>query len=145
MKLVRARVQNYKNILDTGEFTLGYVTCLVGKNQSGKSALLQALYRLNPVDDRLYRFDHVRDYPKSSVVAFTRRQVTGDASEYVVSAVFELDESDRLEIYNLLGTGSLPSDLIELTVHVDYNNNLFIDELPFDEDVVLDHFIDEFE
>jgi len=26
------------------------MTCLVGKNESGKSAILQALYKLNPVD-----------------------------------------------------------------------------------------------
>lgn len=38
MKLVSVRVQNYKCIEDSGEFTVSNLTCLAGKNESGKSA-----------------------------------------------------------------------------------------------------------
>ncbi|MGH7005286.1 MAG: AAA family ATPase, partial [Alphaproteobacteria bacterium] len=48
MKFARAEISNFQSVRDSGSFTLGDVTCLVGKNESGKTALLQALYRLNP-------------------------------------------------------------------------------------------------
>ena len=145
MKLVRARIRNYKNIIDSGSFTLEDVTCLVGRNQSGKSALLQALYRLNPVDDQRFRFDYVRDYPKRSVADYMRRTSAGEISDYVVTATFRLDHSDISAVENLLGHGSFPSDTVELTVHVDYNNTLHIEPLPIDENIVIDHFIDDIE
>ena len=61
MQLVDVRIKNYKCILDSETFTVDQMTCLVGKNESGKSAILQALYKLNPVDkediyDALYEY-----------------------------------------------------------------------------------------
>ena len=47
MRLLRARVLNYQSILDSGWVLLEPVTCLVGKNESGKTAFLQALQKLN--------------------------------------------------------------------------------------------------
>ena len=47
MKLTHVRVQKYKCVEDSGEFRVDQVTCLVGKNESGKSALLEAFYKLN--------------------------------------------------------------------------------------------------
>ena len=50
MRLVSARVRDYKSITDSGEVAVEEdVTCLVGKNESGKTAVLEALYRLNPI------------------------------------------------------------------------------------------------
>ncbi len=49
MKLKAVRVRMFRNILDSTEVKIeGKVTCLVGKNESGKSAFLNALWRLNP-------------------------------------------------------------------------------------------------
>lgn len=49
MKLKRVRIQMFRNILDSTEVEIEEkVTCLVGKNESGKTAFLQALFRLNP-------------------------------------------------------------------------------------------------
>jgi predicted ATP-dependent endonuclease of OLD family len=39
---------NFKSVEDSDEFSVGGVTCLVGKNEAGKTAILQALHRLNP-------------------------------------------------------------------------------------------------
>ena len=50
MLLIDVRIKNYKCILDSETFSIDQLTCLVGKNESGKSAILQALYKLNPVD-----------------------------------------------------------------------------------------------
>ena len=49
MKLKSVHVRMFRNILDSTEVLIeDKVTCLVGKNESGKSAFLNALWRLNP-------------------------------------------------------------------------------------------------
>ena len=49
MRLTRARVINYKSIDDSGWVNLEDVTALVGKNESGKTAFLQALRKLRSI------------------------------------------------------------------------------------------------
>ena len=46
MRLLKIRVQNFRCVEDSQEFSLSDVTCLVGKNESGKTALLKALHKL---------------------------------------------------------------------------------------------------
>lgn len=49
MKLKSARIRMFRNILDSTDVEIDEkVTCLVGKNESGKTAFLQSLFRLNP-------------------------------------------------------------------------------------------------
>src|SRR5581483_1724121 len=49
MKLKAVRVRMFRNILDSTEVAIeDKVTCLVGKNESGKSAFLNALWRVKP-------------------------------------------------------------------------------------------------
>ena len=49
MKLTSVRIRMFRNILDSTEVKIEEkVTCLVGKNESGKSAFLNALWRLKP-------------------------------------------------------------------------------------------------
>ena len=63
MLLIDVRIKNYKCILDSETFSIDQLTCLVGKNESGKSAILQALYKLNPVDKE-DTYDALYEYPK---------------------------------------------------------------------------------
>ena len=48
MILKSIRLRDFKCIEDSEEFEIGRVTCLVGKNEAGKTALMEALYKLNP-------------------------------------------------------------------------------------------------
>lgn len=65
MKLIKARVQNYRSIRDTGEFQVeSDKTILVGPNEAGKSAILQALQQLHRPDG-IKPFDQLRDYPRA--------------------------------------------------------------------------------
>jgi predicted ATP-dependent endonuclease of OLD family len=41
MKLAKAQITNYRCVDDSGEFSLNQTTCLVGKNESGKTTLLR--------------------------------------------------------------------------------------------------------
>lgn len=55
MKLRQFRVRGFRCIHDTGAVTVSHATTLIGKNESGKTAILVALTHLNkdqPFDDR---------------------------------------------------------------------------------------------
>jgi len=69
MFLKAAHVRQYKSVTDSGpvEFERE-VSCLVGKNESGKTAFLEALYRLNPLPTgHPQGFDGLRDYPRRTL------------------------------------------------------------------------------
>lgn len=70
MQLVALRVTNYKSVDDSGEFTIADLTCLAGKNESGKTALLQALRRLRPVEAREASFNKTMEYPRRRMQDF---------------------------------------------------------------------------
>ena len=63
MKLTKVRIQNFQCIHDSTEFDVDDITCLVGKNESGKTAILKALHGFNPMNSAAsYSRD---DYPVS--------------------------------------------------------------------------------
>jgi ABC-type branched-subunit amino acid transport system ATPase component len=64
MKLQKARITNFRSVEDSGEFTVGQVLCLVGKNEAGKTALEQAIAGLNPHPSTPIQYDKERDYPR---------------------------------------------------------------------------------
>ena len=68
MKLRQFQVREFKSVWDSGPVNVdAKVTCLVGKNEAGKTALLQALYRTNPIISTDAHFDETYDYPKREV------------------------------------------------------------------------------
>jgi AAA15 family ATPase/GTPase len=67
MKLTRVQVREFKSVRDSNSFDVGNVTCLVGKNEAGKTAILEALYRLNPIVASRAKFDVTEDYPRADV------------------------------------------------------------------------------
>lgn len=140
MKLISARVTNYKNIIDSGEFTLDDVTCLVGKNQSGKSTLLQALYRLNPVEAGLHQFNYESDYPKAQASEYNKGMDCDDRThDIVVAGRFKLDDGDLAAIASELGENSLVSDNQEVVISVDYSGSRTWHGLFFDDLHVMSH------
>ena len=56
VKLRNVQVTKYKCVEDSGPWRVDQVTTLVGKNEAGKSAILEALYKLNPVEDDASNF-----------------------------------------------------------------------------------------
>lgn len=67
MKLKEVRVREFRSIWDSNPFKIDRVACLVGKNEAGKTAILQALYRLNPIVESDGNFDVTDDYPRAEV------------------------------------------------------------------------------
>jgi predicted ATPase len=63
MRLRSVRVKDFRCIEDTGEFHVDDVTCLVGKNESGKTTILAALEKLNAATADRGEFTKL-DYPR---------------------------------------------------------------------------------
>lgn len=98
MRLIAARVQNYRSIRDTGWFDVeNDKTILVGPNEAGKTAVLEALQRVHAPDD-VAGFDPLRDYPRklyNEDIQSGRR----DPSQIPVATVrFRLDSHDLAEL-----------------------------------------------
>jgi predicted ATPase/energy-coupling factor transporter ATP-binding protein EcfA2 len=99
MRLVSARIQKYRSIRDTGWFDVEHgKTILVGSNEAGKTALLQALQQINPPEG-IAGFVPLRDYPRSEYNDITTGKVE-PADVKTVAAKFALDEDDLASLPN---------------------------------------------
>ena len=101
MRLTKARVQNFRSIDDSGEFAISDLTCLVGKNEAGKTALLQALLGINSVSK--FTYNKVRDYPRRYLNRYDERHPTGVS--LVVTTDWQLSASDRALLVKRFGAG----------------------------------------
>ncbi len=72
MQLTNAQVFKYKSIEDSSKVEIDpHVTVLVGVNEAGKSAFLEALNKSRPVVSGP-KFDYVADYPRRELVLYER-------------------------------------------------------------------------
>jgi predicted ATPase len=104
MRLTHVTVTNFKSVEDSGEFSIGDVTCLVGKNEAGKTALLQALHHLNP-DNGESVFDIDSSYPRRFLSEFGERHPDGAA--VVLKTVWQLSENEVTSLKEILGLKGL--------------------------------------
>lgn len=122
MKLASVRIESFRNFLDSTEFQIQPdVTCLVGKNESGKTAALNALWRLNPHVPA--PFDSLRQYPK-----WLEKQdrKSGRLDEvFPIAATFTLTENEVSRLNQRFGDGVLPSRTV--TFSRGYDNELTLD------------------
>src|SRR6267378_205898 len=144
MFLQRVRVTKYRSIRDSGWFDVEKgKTILIGPNEAGKTALLEAIQRINP-PLATRGFDPLRDYPLSEFDEISSGKIfPGDVT--VVEAHFGLDPEDKEALepefreceyvvgrkldndfwQNLVGAppvtkfGDLKKDLARLCAHVD--------------------------
>jgi AAA ATPase-like protein len=116
MKLRTVRVREFKSIWDSNAFEVDKVACLVGKNESGKTAVLQALYRLNPIVDDEGNFDVTDDYPRSEVEDYQQDVESGRRKDaIVVEATFELEAAELDAIREGYGDGVLADPKVVLS------------------------------
>jgi predicted ATP-dependent endonuclease of OLD family len=118
MILKTVRFQNFKCIDDSTEFSLGPVTCLVGKNEAGKSATLQALYKLNPVEDDRSKFNELEEYPRKGLSDYEDIKEKSPAN--VLTTVWELEDKDISLIQKRFGIDFLRTKSV--TIKKGYNN-----------------------
>ena len=122
MILKDVRIRDYRSIENSGEVPVDLdVTCLVGKNESGKTAFLQSLHLLNPLNpiNGKTTFDEVMDYPSRKSAAYKKTREASPAT--VVRARFELEEPESAKVRADLGPDAL-TDLY-VTVSAGYSGS----------------------
>ena len=117
MRLISVRVQNYKSVEDSTEFAIDEVTCLVGKNEAGKTAILRALEKLNPVDTSAAEFRE-EDYPRRRLATYKQREDRTPAE--VLTTRWELDDEDLHLLAQHLGPDGVTSS--EVVISKGYDN-----------------------
>lgn len=138
MKLVKVRIKEFQCIRDSKEFSTEDITCFVGKNESGKTAILQALYKLNPVIAEHGDFDPDSDYPRLNYSKFAQ---DNDAIP-VIEAIFELEKCDTDILGAMFGKHSLAINNKEVELTKGYDNDVKICGIEIDEVLVLKHLIE---
>jgi energy-coupling factor transporter ATP-binding protein EcfA2 len=101
MRLLKVRVQDFRCVEDSDEFSLADVTCLVGKNESGKTALLKALHKLSPDEASKEKFEPAKDYPRRK----WRPDSPIPTNPPAVTTTWGLDDDDMAALEKQFGTG----------------------------------------
>ena len=148
MKVDYVRIQNFRSIIDSGNFYLdNNMTVLAGKNESGKSTILKALetfssggFSEEDFCETFYHggFEHLREMPEISVfLKFTYKEVCEKfLSEEQLSEIpfvesFDLHITKRLDRSGKLDIqvkGTLINVIFKNRfnqIHDDFNNFLF--------------------
>lgn len=135
MKLTRARVTDYRSIDDSGWVDIDEVTCLVGKNESGKTTFLSALKRLNHVDVASGDFD-LKDYPRKGYVQY--RRIHKKTPAVVVRVEFRLDADEIRQIEAEYGPGIIRHPVV--VASKDYSNTRMWD-MEVNEEALVRHLV----
>lgn len=114
-KLTKFRVQNFRSIEDSGWIDAENVTCLVGTNESGKTNLLLALWKLNPANNE--PIAPLIDYPRKKYHNYSSTK----GEEIFISAQFDFDSSVAEKLSQT--TGWHQSLVKEIVVSRKYNGD----------------------
>jgi energy-coupling factor transporter ATP-binding protein EcfA2 len=116
MLLSSFHVRDFQSVRDSNRIDTRDITCLVGKNEAGKTALLRALYRLNPINEKDSAYDVTDDYPRADVTEYEQAIREGQRKHaVVVTAVFTLEPEELAPIEDEFGRGVLPTPAVTLT------------------------------
>ena len=95
MRLTQTRVINYRSIDDSSWVRVDDVTALVGKNESGKTAFLHAIRKINSISGEEDTFT-IRDYPRKGYIKY--KKIHDQNPCEVAQAEFELNAEEISEI-----------------------------------------------
>ena len=97
MRMVKARIKNYRSIRDTGWFDIEKMkTILVGPNEAGKTAICMALQQINPPEGN-DKLKPLRDFPRSAYNDINTGQIDINSTP-VVQAHFSLEPEDKADL-----------------------------------------------
>ena len=135
MKLIKAQVKNFQNILDSDEFEIDEINCLVGKNESGKTALLKALYHSNPIVGSDNNFNIADNYPINK---------DKNSNDTVTKLTYRLDPADIEAVENFMGCKIFKQEQPTLIVEKKYSGAFSDIKLDIDIDSISEHIVDSF-
>lgn len=139
MRVTKAQIMKYKSVTDSGEFVVDdRLTALVGKNEAGKSAVLEAIYRFKPLPSgHISTFEPLRDYPRSSY----SRDKTRISSVEPIGLTFALDPDDIAAVEAQLGKDSVIAT--DVTISRRYGSTVqYWKPLLLNEAKVIGHLVD---
>ncbi len=116
MQLVKVTVHKYKSFITEQSFEVEQaVTRIVGKNESGKTALLEVIAKTNyfEADNKEFKFDKTLDYPRGTLTKVS------DQNPEAVSCDYILFDTELATIEAALGKGVLASKCFSRTVKYD--------------------------
>lgn len=131
MKLAKIQVRNFRSIDDSEVFEIGDLTCLVGKNEAGKTAILRAIHGIRPIDK--FTYDKTRDYPRRYLSKFDERHADGES--LVAKAWWTLDAGDVSDVEAVLGSGVFAGGEVVVMSYIGRNENKWV--VPIDAKVCL--------
>ena len=106
MKVTKFRVENFRNIDDSGWIPTEQVTAFVGRNESGKTTLLKALHKFNPATPE--PVNPQRDFPRDRYTS----DFDDPAKWHFCAVEFSFDEAFRGEIGNQFGIAEPPTGAV---------------------------------
>lgn len=122
MLLKGAHVTLFKSIEDSSDVSVDdAITVLVGQNESGKTAFLQALSKTRSVEDDA-EYNYVEEYPRRLLRHYESQHGTSPA--VVAHLRYELETEDIDRINRFAGFELL--DALSLTLTYKYNNGSIV-------------------
>lgn len=118
MRLIRYRVREFRSVKDSGWIDCDDVTTLVGVNEAGKSNLLTALWKLNPVKGG--KIDLLADLPRKRYSELRDK----DKKPIFITTEFELAHKLILKLIEI--TGAEYEDVRIASVDRDFNGKYYI-------------------
>ena len=117
MLLTKVEIEDFKSIDQSGEVTIDPdVTVLVGQNESGKTAFLQAIDKARSVHQGV-QYNVTDDYPRNKLMAYQPQHPTKPAT--VAHLTYQLTgEVERIN----QGLGLELVESVSFTTHHDYKN-----------------------
>jgi len=136
MKVKSIQVKNFKCVDDSTEFVIDPITCLVGKNEAGKTALLEALYKMNPVVKEHQNFEVLIEYPRKRRKDYEQK-AAAEPDDAIVTK-WELENEDIKLLEDALGTTAIKSKTVSVCKGY-YKERKWLIEL--DETKVVEHLL----
>lgn len=121
MRLTHVQVTNFRCVDDSTEFKVGDVTCLVGKNESGKTSVLQALERLFPALSTKSKYDKLQEYPRRHWADYKERHPNGEA--VVLTTKWQIEDPDIHGMEKLFGPGCLDNREVKISKRYEQTNS----------------------
>jgi len=137
IKLKKVEIDKYKSFVEKQEINIeNGVTRIVGKNESGKTALLEAMAKFNYFDenDVTFNFDSTNDYPRGQLKKY--QQDYPEDNFNVITCTFEISDELFNQIDEDIGEGVYTEKIVRIsktynnvmTFNMSANTNRFIED-----------------